>query len=79
MRVYEYKQYRNGRVSLRFGQPIRRAVECNLVEEDEREVDFQGDCLFFEISPYEIIPAPVGGDRPLEAGSPSTRSSSPRH
>ncbi len=37
-----------------FGQPIRKAVECNLLEEDEQPVPFAGRELAFSIAPYEI-------------------------
>ena len=36
------------------GQSLRRAVECNLVEEGEAPVDFSGRSLTFAIAPYEI-------------------------
>ncbi len=54
VRLYEYKQCRSSRASLRFGQEIRRAVECNLVEEEDRPAVFDGNELVFSIAPYEI-------------------------
>lgn len=54
VRVYEYQQRRSKQVSLSFNRPICRAVECNLVEEEEREVEFSGSGLLFGITPYEI-------------------------
>ena len=54
VRVYETKQCRNAAVQLRFGLPVRRAVECNLVEADPTPVNVQGDTLIFAIAPYEI-------------------------
>jgi alpha-mannosidase len=54
VRVYECKQYRNNAVHLAFGQPIRKAVECNLLEEDEKPVSYQGNRLMFGIAPFEI-------------------------
>ncbi|MBI4786269.1 MAG: alpha-mannosidase [Chloroflexi bacterium] len=54
VRVYEYKQFRSRAVNLTFGQPIRRAVECNLLEEDDRPAAYQENRLTFGIDPYEI-------------------------
>jgi alpha-mannosidase len=54
VRVYECKQYRSNGVGIRFGQPIRKAVECNLLEEDESPVAFQDHQLTFAIKPFEI-------------------------
>lgn len=54
VRVYECKQYRSDAVTIRFGQAIRKAVECNLLEEDEAPVTYQGNHLTFAIKPFEI-------------------------
>ena len=54
VRLYECKQYRSNAVTLTFGQPIREAVECNLLEEQEAPVDHQGHTLTFPIKPFEI-------------------------
>ncbi len=54
VRVYEYQQYRNEAVTLRFGQPIRRAAACNLVEEDEQPIPSKDNRLSFALTPYEI-------------------------
>jgi alpha-mannosidase len=54
VRVYECKQYRSNAVAIRFGRPIRKAVECNLLEEDETPVAYQGDQLTFAVNPFEI-------------------------
>jgi alpha-mannosidase len=54
VRVYETQQSRNPAVHLDFGQPICHAVECNLVEEGEGAVAYQGRRLTFAIAPYEI-------------------------
>ena len=55
VRLYETRQSR-GQVTITFGQPIQRAVECNLVEEAESEtaVAYTGTELTFTIKPYEI-------------------------
>ena len=54
VRLYEYKQSRSNAVTLSFGKAIRKAVECNLVEEEDRPVETQGSSLQFPILPYEI-------------------------
>ena len=54
VRLYECKQYRSNAVTLTFGQPIRKAVECNLLEEEGAPVDHQGHTLTFPIKPFEI-------------------------
>ncbi len=54
VRVYECKQYRAEAVHLSLGQPIARAVETNLVEEDEQPVAHSGRRLTFSIQPFEI-------------------------
>jgi alpha-mannosidase len=54
VRVYEAQHSRHSRVELAFGQPITRAVECNLVEEGEESVEVDGNKLYFPIAPYEI-------------------------
>jgi alpha-mannosidase len=54
IRLYECKQYRNTAVTLTLGQPLRRAVACNLIEAEESDVVFDGRQLTFAITPYEI-------------------------
>lgn len=54
VRVYEHQQSRRAAVTLALGQPIQRVVECNLVEEGEVPVHFEGQQIVFPISPYEI-------------------------
>jgi alpha-mannosidase len=39
IRVYEYKQYHRNQVNILFGQPIRKVVACNMIEEDEHPVE----------------------------------------
>jgi alpha-mannosidase len=53
-RVYEAQQMRAASVALTLAHPVRRAVECNLIEEEERPVSVDGACLHFSIAPYEI-------------------------
>jgi alpha-mannosidase len=54
VRVYESTQCRHGAAKMTIGQPIRKAVECNLLEEDEQPAPFAGRDLTFSIAPYEI-------------------------
>ncbi|HEU5138589.1 MAG TPA: alpha-mannosidase [Bacillales bacterium] len=54
VRLYENKQYRNQEVNLSFSQPIVKAVECNLIEEEAIEADYDRKNLSFAITPYEI-------------------------
>jgi alpha-mannosidase len=54
VRVYECKQYRSNAVTLTFGQPVRQAVECNLLEEEETPATFQNKQLTFAVKPFEI-------------------------
>lgn len=54
VRLYECKQYRSNAVAITFGQSIRKAVECNLLEEEETPVAHQEDKLTFPIKPFEI-------------------------
>jgi alpha-mannosidase len=55
-RLYEAMQFRREHESARlmFGIPVRRAVECNLMEEEERPVRVNHNTLLFSIAPYEI-------------------------
>ncbi len=54
VRIYECKQYRSNAVTITFGQPIRKAVECNLLEEDEIPVAYQDNQLTVAVKPFEI-------------------------
>lgn len=56
VRVYECKQYRSKAVTISFGRPINKAVECNLLEEDETPVEYDDNKLTFAIRPFEIKP-----------------------
>jgi alpha-mannosidase len=55
-RVYESMRYRreHNADQLLFGLPVRRAVECNLVEEEEKPLQVRHNALLFSIAPYEI-------------------------
>ena len=54
VRVYECKQYRSNAVMINFGKPIRKAVEWNLLEDDEAPITYQGHQLTFAIKLFEI-------------------------
>jgi alpha-mannosidase len=54
IRVYEYRQDRLDKVTITFGKSIEKAVECNLMEEEDKPVSFEGKSTFFSIAPYEI-------------------------
>lgn len=53
VRFFEYKHYRN-QTNVSFAKPIKKAVECNLIEEEVKEADYQNQTLSFSVSPYEI-------------------------
>ncbi len=54
LRFYENQQISNPNVQVHLGMPIRRAVACNLMEEDFQPVKCEGDWLSFSIKPFEI-------------------------
>ncbi len=54
IRVYEFKQYRQNNVHLCLSQAIQKAVECNLIEEEEHPIEYTGDHIMFSIAPFEI-------------------------
>jgi alpha-mannosidase len=53
LRVYESMQCRCS-AGLTFGQPILRAAECNLMEEEEIPVEYEHNRLVFTIAPFEV-------------------------
>jgi alpha-mannosidase len=53
-RVYETQQRRASNVHLSFPVPLSLALECNLVEEDDRPIAFDESGLWFDILPFEI-------------------------
>lgn len=54
IRVYESRQCRYDDTALTFARPIRRAVECDLMEENEQPAAFRDNRLTFGITPFEI-------------------------
>ncbi|NUK30271.1 alpha-mannosidase [Parageobacillus sp. VR-IP] len=54
VRFYEYKQFRTNGVNVKFAKQIKKAVECNLIEEEQQEACYEGNMLSFDISPFEI-------------------------
>jgi len=54
VRLYEAWQYSSEAVTVTFGRPLRRAVECNLMEEEVGPARTEGPRLTFAIAPCEI-------------------------
>ena len=54
VRLYENMQFRLSSVTLTFGKPVKKVVECNLIEEDDRPVKHDRNSLVFSIAPFEI-------------------------
>lgn len=54
LRLYEYKNRKENSVRLTFGIPIVRVCECDLCEEEEREIELTGTSASFDIGCYEI-------------------------
>jgi alpha-mannosidase len=53
-RLYEYQQKRCRNVTLNFGLPVKKVVECDLMEENHQSVDYNDQQLIFDIDPFEI-------------------------
>ena len=53
VRVYESRQYHSNAVMINFGKPLRKVVECNLLEDDEAPITYQGHQLTFAIKPLK--------------------------
>jgi alpha-mannosidase len=54
VRMYEYQQSRNNTITITFGRPLARAVECNLLEEEMALVTFDRQHIMCAVKPYEI-------------------------
>jgi alpha-mannosidase len=54
VRLYESRQYRSNVVNLTLGQSIKKAVETNLMEEEQGLVAHQGNQITFAVKPFEI-------------------------
>jgi alpha-mannosidase len=54
LRVYEFKQCRTQAGSLQLSMAIRKAVECNLIEQDEKPVEWHDRTIQFTMDPFEI-------------------------
>jgi alpha-mannosidase len=54
VRLYEAKGYRNPRVTLTFGQPVRKVSLCNLIEEEEGDLPFDGHQVTVALTPFEV-------------------------
>lgn len=53
IRLYEYWN-RRGSVTLKFAGPVSRAVICNMLEEEEEELEVSENSVTFAVAPYEI-------------------------
>lgn len=53
VRLYECYNRRTP-VTLTFGKELASAAECNMLEEEERSVGFEGNTVSFMMRPYEI-------------------------
>jgi alpha-mannosidase len=54
IRLFEFQQKRRKNVTINFGKHLVKAVECNLMEEEEQPAAWAKNQLHFEIKPYEI-------------------------
>jgi alpha-mannosidase len=54
VRLYEDQRNR-GKFTLKAGFALAEAYHCNLLEENERALDVQGDQIQMDITPYQII------------------------
>jgi alpha-mannosidase len=54
VRLFEDKGSRKSKVEIEFFRSIKKAVECNLIEETEKETAFKDNKIVFNITPYEI-------------------------
>ena len=54
VRLYEYKNRWDGKVTLKFAHPIKRVTETNLCEEEERDLRWKGQEIEFSIGCFEI-------------------------
>jgi alpha-mannosidase len=53
LRLYESQGCR-GPVTIDFGFPVKKVWECNLVEDEDREITTSRDRIRTEVTPYEI-------------------------
>ncbi|MBI2426093.1 MAG: alpha-mannosidase [Candidatus Hydrogenedentes bacterium] len=53
VRLYEAGKTR-GSATLRFSRTVRKATECNLMEEQDQAVKLKGDAIHFDFKPFEI-------------------------
>ncbi|HBT51780.1 MAG TPA: alpha-mannosidase [Petrotoga sp.] len=54
VRLFEDKGSRKSEVEIEFFRSIKKAVECNLIEQEEKELTFKDNKIVFNITPYEI-------------------------
>ena len=53
VRVYQSRRVRGER-TLTINLPFAKAYECNLMEVDEKEIDFKDNKITFNITPFEV-------------------------
>ncbi|ABX31446.1 glycoside hydrolase family 38 [Petrotoga mobilis SJ95] len=54
IRLFEDKGSRKKEVEIEFFRSLKKVVECNLIEEEEKEIAFKDNKIVFSITPYEI-------------------------
>lgn len=54
VRLYEFANQADTDVSLVFGIPVKKVIETNLCEEEEKELEFNGNQIHFGVGCYEI-------------------------
>jgi alpha-mannosidase len=54
VRLYEYKNCKEKSAELVFGIPVKKAVETDLLEQEQKEVEVKNNRISFDISGYEI-------------------------
>jgi alpha-mannosidase len=54
IRLYEYKNRREESAKLRFGFPVKKVVETNLIEHELKEAEITMGAIHFAITGYEI-------------------------
>jgi alpha-mannosidase len=54
VRMYEDRRNR-GKINVKAGFPLAEVWHCNLLEQNEASLDFSGDQVELEVSPYQII------------------------
>ena len=53
VRVYQSRRVRGER-TLTINLPFKKVYECNLMEVDEKEIDFKDNKITFNVTPFEV-------------------------